>query len=99
MNHNLGVSIPPPPPVENVFEIVKPKPDPVHSFVPNTPIFLTTEQWNAICDQTKDATIPFKVEVTIINKEEGDQGEEEQKEENDETPYVPKKPRKNKKYS
>lgn len=95
--NNLGVP-PAPSPVENPMEIFKPKPIPVHSFIPNEPIILTKEQWEAVCSKTRDATIPYKVEITIIEKPEqkGDEVEEEEGvEENkdEETPYLPKKRR------
>lgn len=97
-NKNLGVSFQSRP-VENPFEMVKPTPIPVHTFVPSTPIFLTAEQWNSICDKTHDATTPFRVEVTVIDKteeavEEDGIGVEEVK---DDEPYVPKRGRKSKK--
>ena len=84
-------------PVEigNPMDLVKPKPVVVQTITPNEPVFLTRDQWDAICSKTHDVATPFKIEVTVIeNKEEDDEGAEEVKEE--ET-YVPKKTRKSKK--
>lgn len=100
-NSNLGVSSKSLP-VENVFEMVKSTPVPVRTYTPATPIFLTQEQWDAICDKTQDATAPFKVEITVIDKSQHNSAEkddgihlDELKEELE--PYVPKRVRKNKK--
>ena len=93
--NNLGVP-PAPSPVENPMEIFKPKPIPVHNFIPNEPIILTKEEWEAVCSKTHDATIPFKVEITVIEKPEQNavEVEEEGVEENkEEEVYVPKKRR------
>lgn len=92
LNHNdLGVSSNNLP-VENVMEMVKPKPVQVSNYIPNEPIILTAEQWAMICDKTHDASAPFTVTVTVLEKkEEEEEGAEEVKEEE---PYVPKRGRK-----
>jgi hypothetical protein len=79
----------------NPMDIVKPKPVIPQHYVPNEPIFLTKEQWDFVCSKTHDATVPFKVEVTVIDKSEEDEGVEEEKEQEDR--YVPKRTRKSKK--
>jgi len=90
--NNLGVSSANLSSAENPMEIVKPKPIIVQKFVPNEPIFLSAEQWNAVCDKTKDASLPFTVEITVTNKEkEDDNAVEEEKEEIQEEVYVPRK--------
>lgn len=97
LNHNdLGASSSNLP-VQNPFEIVKPKPVPVHTFVPSTPIFLSADEWNAICDKTRDATIPFKVEVTVIDNKDEEEDDKINVEEVVEEVYVPKRVRKSKK--
>jgi len=78
--------------VGNPMELVKPKPVVVQTIVPNEPVFLTKDQWDAICFKTHDVATPFKIEVTVIENKEED--EEEVKEEE---VYVPKKTRKTKK--
>lgn len=93
--NDLGIS-PPSIPVENPIEMIKPKPVPVHHFIPNEPIILTKEQWEFVCSKTHDATIPFKVEVTVIEKPELNEAEENE-ENKEEEPYVPKKTRRTKK--
>ena len=91
--NNLGVSSPNIV-LENPMEIVKPKPVPVQNYVPNEPIIFTKEQWEAICEKTYDASIPFTVSITVVDKQEEDQeGVEEVKEEIQEPEYVPKKRR------
>ena len=83
------------PEIGNPMDLVKPKPVVVQTFIPNEPVFLTRDQWDAICYKTHDVATPFKIEVTVIeNKEEDDDGTEEVKEEEI---YVPKKTRKSKK--
>lgn len=87
-------------PVENPMELIKPKPIVPHTFIPNEPIILTKEQWEAVCERTYDATIPFKVEVTVIEKIEQQRAEVEEvneEEEMKEEVYVPKRVRKSKK--
>ena len=92
---DLGVSSSALPIVENPIELLKPKPVPVQNYVPQEPIILSKEQWDFICSRTHDATAPFTVTVTVVDKkEEEDEGVEEQK---DEEPYVPKRGRKSKK--
>jgi hypothetical protein len=100
-NSNLGMPAPTLP-VENVFEMVKPTPIPVRTYTPSTPIFLTQEQWNAICDKTQDATVPFSVTVTVVDKSQHNSAEKDDEINLDELkeglePYVPKKTRKTKK--
>jgi hypothetical protein len=80
------------------------KPKPVTTLVPNEPIILTKDQWDLVVSKTYDASIPFKVEITVMDKENdtivGDvsnlaieEGVDESKEEE---PYVPRKVRKSK---
>ena len=81
-------------PVENIFEIIKPKPVPMSNYIPNEPIILTAEQWKMVCDKTHDATLPFTVQITVMDKQEEDQdGLEETKGDIQEPEYVPKKRR------
>lgn len=77
--------------LENPMEIIKPKPVPVSNYIPNEPIIFTKEQWEAICDKTHDASIPFTVSITVMDKKEEHVDVEEVKEEEPE--YVPKKRR------
>lgn len=93
---NLGNNKTVPVEIGNPMDLVKPKPVVVQTITPNEPVFLTRDQWDAICCKTHDVATPFKVEITVIeNKEEDDEGAEEVKEE--ETPYIPKRTRKSKK--
>ena len=108
LNHNdLGVSSSSLP-VENPIELVMNKPKPVQNYVPSEPIILTKEQWQFVCNKTHDASIPFKVEVTVTdtthegifpqgnttNEEEDEEGVDQVK---DEETYVPKRTRKSRK--
>lgn len=76
--------------LENPMEMIKPKPIPVQNYIPNEPIILTKEQWQTICDRTHDASLPFTVSITVMDKEEEEQ---EGVEEIQEPEYVPKKRR------
>lgn len=100
--NNLGASKPlPPPTTSNPLELVMAKPRPVQHYIPNEPIFLTKEQWDFICNKTNDATTPFTVEITVIDKEDKQVdaavGVEEMKQEVVEQEYIPKRVRKSKK--
>lgn len=93
--NDLGVSSPNYP-VENPMEMVKPKPVPVSNYIPNEPIVLTKQQWEFVCSKTHDASLPFTVQVTVMdkNEEDEDEGLEEVKEEEQ---YIPKRTKKSKK--
>ena len=82
------------PEIGNPMELVKPRPVVVQTIIPNEPVFLSKEQWDAICSKTHDVATPFKIEVTVIDKTEE---EEDEVEEVKEEVYVPKKTRKSKK--
>lgn len=97
MLNSLGNSSANLPSVENPMELVKPKPIVVQKFVPNEPIFLTADEWNAICDKTKDASLPFTVEITVLEKEKQDDSPAEEEKEVQGEVYVPKRVRKSKK--
>lgn len=79
--------------LENPMEMIKPKPITVSNYIPNEPIILTKEQWQTICDRTHDASLPFTVSITVIDKEEEEQEGVEVKE----SEYVPKRTKKSKK--
>ena len=81
------------PEIGNPMDLVKPKPVAVQTFIPNEPVFLTKEQWDAICFKTHDVATPFKVEVTVTD----DKKDEEDVAGKDEEAYIPKKTRKSKK--
>lgn len=100
MNTNLGSSTASLP-VDNPMELVKPKPVVVQNFVPNEPIILTKEQWEAVCSKTKDASVPFTVQITVINTEEEEPEHDDkinfEEVEKIEEVYIPKRVRKSKK--
>lgn len=97
MNTNLGSSSASLQ-VENPMELVKPKPVPVQNFIPNEPIILTKDEWEAVCSKTKDASVPFTVQITVINKEEEQDDKINVEEvEHVEEVYQPKRVRKSKK--
>lgn len=85
------------PSVENPMELVKPKPIVVSNYVPQEPIILSAEEWNLVCSKTKDASLPFTVQITVMEKEKEDNSPAEEEKEVQGEVYVPKRMRKYKK--